>query len=429
MGRVGRVTLSKGPNGIYRGLFRRKGMKPLHLSMRTKRRDVAGDRYAAVRSAVRTASPAFVDQIRRGDMPVERVTAMVAANEPFTPIVEQATAPVAPRWWGTVDYESKRYLKALPTRKRRGGTVILAGFQLQVFRDFVVDGVRIGDRNVADVTAAMVLAYQQSLVDAKRPANTIATYVPRVGSLWRWLAAQEQRDARDEKREARGITSPYDAEYVLTETTRRDRVLTAGEAERLWMATPEPMQWVVGCGLLAGLRIEEALHLRPGLDVDLVEGTISIRKQKAWSPKTKRSIRLVPMSKPLLRAARRHAKQWSSSTWMSPSPVYDDRPLTQLGFRKHFKAVVERAGLVYGRAFAHGVTYHTLRHTFASHSVMRGVDLYTVAKLLGDSLKMIEDVYADLSPDVKRDAVKKLAGAFEFSSDDTRRDTEIAADD
>src|SRR5262249_42888737 len=149
-----------------------------------------------------------------------------------------------------------------------------------------------------------------------------------------------------------------------------------------------------------------------GLDVDLLEGTLNVRKQTDWRPKTARSVRMVPMTETLLAAATRHAERWASSTWMAPSSVYADRPLSQLAFRRHFKLIVERAGMTYGRHVAHGVTYHTLRHSFASHAVMRGVDLFTVAKLLGDSMKMVEDVYADLSPDVKRDAVKKLAGAF-----------------
>ncbi|HEY4307721.1 MAG TPA: site-specific integrase [Gemmatimonadaceae bacterium] len=425
------MTLTKGANGIYRGLFRRKGLRPLHLSMRTKRAAEAKDRYAAMRVAVRTAAPEFLAQVRAGDVTVERVTAMHQANEPFTPMAMRLLIDDTPdrNPWGTVDAEADRYLKALPSRRRRGKTVTIAGFQLKGFVDFVVDGIRMGDRNVVDVTATMVLTYQQSLVDAGRPANTIATYMPRVGALYRWLIAEEQRAARDEKRDIRPLTSPYDPERILTETTRRDRVLTVAEAERLWTATPESLQWIVGCGLLAGLRIEEALHLRPGLDVDLVEGTINIRKQADWRPKTKRSVRMVPMSPMLGAAAQRHAARWSSSTWMVPSPVYADRPLTQLGFRRHFKQIVARAGMTYGRDFAHGVTFHTLRHTFASHAVMRGVDLYTVAKLLGDSLKMVEDVYADLSPDVKRAAVKQLAGAFALSIDDTPTDTGVTHND
>jgi site-specific recombinase XerD len=110
--------------------------------------------------------------------------------------------------------------------------------------------------------------------------------------------------------------------------------------------------------------------------------------------------------------ARRHVESFASETWMHPSPVYRGEPITDLGFRHHFIPIVKGAGLIYGREHPQGVTYHTLRHSFASHAVMRGVDLYTVAKLLGDSLKTTEETYADLSPDFKRQAVAKLAAAF-----------------
>jgi site-specific recombinase XerD len=57
-----------------------------------------------------------------------------------------------------------------------------------------------------------------------------------------------------------------------------------------------------------------------------------------------------------------------------------------------------------------GVTYHTLRHTFASWLLMAGADMYTVAKLLGNSVKQIEDTYGHLSKDHRQAAVDKIAG-------------------
>jgi site-specific recombinase XerD len=45
-----------------------------------------------------------------------------------------------------------------------------------------------------------------------------------------------------------------------------------------------------------------------------------------------------------------------------------------------------------------GVSFHTLRHTFASHAVMAGVDLYTLAKILGHrDIKQVQQ-YAHLAP-------------------------------
>jgi site-specific recombinase XerD len=51
---------------------------------------------------------------------------------------------------------------------------------------------------------------------------------------------------------------------------------------------------------------------------------------------------------------------------------------------------------------------HTLRHTFASHLVMNGVDLPTVMKLMGHSDIQTAMIYAHLAPDHLANAVTKL---------------------
>jgi site-specific recombinase XerD len=69
---------------------------------------------------------------------------------------------------------------------------------------------------------------------------------------------------------------------------------------------------------------------------------------------------------------------------------------------KAFKSVCKRAGLK-------PATPHAMRHTFASHLVKLGVDLYTVMELGGwKSLEMVMR-YSHLAPDHKQMAVNKLA--------------------
>ena len=62
----------------------------------------------------------------------------------------------------------------------------------------------------------------------------------------------------------------------------------------------------------------------------------------------------------------------------------------------------------YEKAEIEGATVHTLRHTFASHLVMQGVDLYTVSKLLGHSEIQTTQIYAHLAPDHLRAAITNL---------------------
>ena len=51
---------------------------------------------------------------------------------------------------------------------------------------------------------------------------------------------------------------------------------------------------------------------------------------------------------------------------------------------------------------------HVLRHTFASHLVMRGAPLKAVQELLGHATIQMTMRYAHLAPEVKRDAVQFL---------------------
>ena len=66
-----------------------------------------------------------------------------------------------------------------------------------------------------------------------------------------------------------------------------------------------------------------------------------------------------------------------------------------------FLKLVRRCGLK-------NASLHTLRHTFASHLIMSGADLYTVQKLLGHSSIKTTEIYAHLAPDYLKSAIAKL---------------------
>jgi integrase len=70
-------------------------------------------------------------------------------------------------------------------------------------------------------------------------------------------------------------------------------------------------------------------------------------------------------------------------------------------FKTTFYKTAEKAGLM-------NVTPHTLRHTFASHLVMSGVDLPTVKELMGHKSIVTTMIYAHLSDEHKARAIKTL---------------------
>lgn len=58
---------------------------------------------------------------------------------------------------------------------------------------------------------------------------------------------------------------------------------------------------------------------------------------------------------------------------------------------------------------ATGISPHVLRHTAATHMARRGVPLWKIAKILGNSLLMVEKVYAKHCPDDLREAVDQIS--------------------
>jgi integrase len=398
------VTLLKNKSGGYEADIRDRAMGRLHLSLDTKRSTEAMARHTAVEKLMREGHKDLVEQLRKRQLNVAAVERCVRDKKDFDTL--RARDP-----WPSVDDAIDLYVEWLEAHpKKTGSTAATAKSQLERFREFVHEHPELGDDARLDqVSSAHFAEYQKDVVIRFRK-NTAVSYLARVGAVYRWEQKREERAARETHRTARTLHSPVDLETMPREKTSRSRWLSEAEAERLLAATPASMLFPITCGLLAGLRIQETLHLRPPpFDIDLELGLITVQERDGWRPKNGKT-RRVPISDDLRPILELHLARYASAQWIIPGLRDRSLPRVTQGFAEHFNRIVSDAGLVAGYADAEGVVYHTLRHTFASWLVMRGVDLYTVAQLLGNSLHMVETTYAHLAPDFKKAAMSRLNG-------------------
>ncbi len=177
--------------------------------------------------------------------------------------------------------------------------------------------------------------------------------------------------------------------------------LTFEEADRLVAAADPSWRPMVLTAVKTGLRMGELRALR-WEDVDLAAGRLVVR-QAAWldqvgTTKTGQSRREVPLCEALLVALKQHHHLRGPLVFCNR----DGSMLSTNDCEYHLRErICRHAGL---RRFG----WHVLRHTFASHLVMRGVPLKVVQELLGHTTIQMTMRYSHLAPDVSREAVKVL---------------------
>ncbi|HEC64360.1 MAG TPA: site-specific integrase [bacterium] len=176
---------------------------------------------------------------------------------------------------------------------------------------------------------------------------------------------------------------------LLRERNTRLRYLDEKEITKLHDACAEHLKPIVTVALNTGMRKEEILSLK-WKDVDFRSRIISILDTKNGES------REIPINDSIYRTLL-VAKKLPDSPWVfckSNGKRYGN-------VRKAFEGARKRAGIVDFR-------FHDLRHTFASHLVMAGVDLRTVQELLGHKSFEMTLRYAHLSPEHKKAALDVL---------------------
>jgi integrase len=174
--------------------------------------------------------------------------------------------------------------------------------------------------------------------------------------------------------------------------------LTFEEANRLIECAPNEWRTMITVAVRTGLRIGELLALQ-WIDVDLDAGRIVVRRAVSegiiGTPKNGRS-REVALSKEAADALQNHHRR-GEFVFCARNGAMLPRHAT----REPLRFAAKRAGLRF-------IGWHCLRHTFASHLIMRGAPIKAVQELLGHSTIEMTMRYTHLSPDARREAVRLL---------------------
>lgn len=244
-----------------------------------------------------------------------------------------------------------------------------------------------GDPEVKRIDRKMVEAWRtdlqarKGLVAETMSEASIGSYLRRLSGFLSWCVAEKHIREHPMK----------DIRLPRVKKTKRMRFCTMEEREKLLIDPPDQhIDFILHFGFFAGLRFGEMLAMQAGWFTPRDGGwLLTVQETPFWKPKDKecRSIEVHPR---LAAFIERHGFQKPfmlnphKSTWVHP-PGYRFNP------KKAFKSHCVARGVGW-------VSYHTLRHSFATHLAAKGAKMVEIAELLGDSLRVVEETYIGYAP-------------------------------
>ena len=273
---------------------------------------------------------------------------------------------------------------------------------------------RLGNKKMTSVTTADIQRMYTKLKKEGRmhehpehghqlSANTIR----RIHAMLHRALADAVRDHIIPHNPADGVTLPkIDAvsKRVLTDR-EMDAFMAAIKSDPIWHD-------FFYTELTTGLRRGEICGLQ-WRDFDSEAGTLQISRTLHQDPcskfstgetktgKGKRKILLPGSTAALLQKRQKTAM----SEWIFPSPVKAKQPVAPTSAYHRLKVLLEQAGLP-------NISFHALRHTFATHALASGVDAKTLSGILGHTdASFTLNTYTHVTTDMQRQA-SVVVGSF-----------------
>ncbi len=182
--------------------------------------------------------------------------------------------------------------------------------------------------------------------------------------------------------------NPYKRGMMLAEQEKPTRILSLDEQERLLAAAPDHLRDLIEFALNTGMRRGEILSLK-WERVDWARGEITVAETKT------RRVRTIGINSVVAAILKRRRKLGGQHIFTWNGKAFER-------FDKTWAKAVNDAGIP-------RITFHDLRHTFATRLVELGYDIAIIRSLLGHRSIVTTQRYAHPQERTKRKALADLS--------------------
>lgn len=198
--------------------------------------------------------------------------------------------------------------------------------------------------------------------------------------------------------------------------TKGIEILTINEQRAYIASTPDEL-YGLPClvALFTGMRLGEVMALKwNNIDFNRQQLTVceSYKRVKKYdtngvstntldkkTPKTDKGIRTIPLSDVLVKELRKYKLSSPNSTENLVFCTRNGTPLNDANIRRSHSRICKRSNI-------RPVSFHALRHTFATRMIENGVDVKTVSELLGHTtVELTLNRYVHSTDDAKLKAI------------------------
>lgn len=275
--------------------------------------------------------------------------------------------------------------------------------------------IKIGNINIKDVTTSVLQDFFNEQSNYGLSAKTIRN----MAMILRKALKQAVIDGL--------IGQNYALNVVLPKVVKKEIQVLTHEQERVLVKESYYYRYgtFVRLALCTGVRLGEVLGLQWG-DIDLCKNELKVRhilhRCKNYDPalkhvtsmyldepKTMKSKRTIPLPT----SAVKDLKLWREKQSIEVSnPVFvvtdkEGKYLDPTTFKKYYNRLLDKCGI-------HGITFHALRHTFATNALENGMDVKVLSDILGHaSVAFTLDTYAHVLNTFKRENMELMNDVYQ----------------